>query len=222
MTSIHTKFYPDGSLRYIEFKNIHGFHRPDGPSYLSWHTNGQLAYQSYRINEKWNNFFDTNTNLTIPASQQWYTNGQLEYQEYYVDNKRNNFFNHETNKTIPAFQYWSDNGQLAYQSYFINDKRNNFFDKNTNLTIPALQRWYSDGQPAYQQYYINNHCISHENFATLYHILPYYIKKYLHKIHSRNKLKAYNEHLAMQEYIYRPAGPTAKDLKMSFESKTKN
>jgi len=185
MTSVYYKFYDDGSLQSLEFKNICGYHRDDGPSAQYWYENGQLFYQEYYINGKLHR-------VDGPAYQYWYSNGQLQCQYYFINCQK-----HRVDG--PARQNWYENGQLEYQIYYINGQLHR--DNG-----PADQFWYRNGQLCYQQYYINSTQYPVNHIYRLKLKFTILIKSFLHWLHTKNMEKACKEHIAMQEYILRPGG----------------
>ena len=58
----------------------------------------------YYTNGKMENYFDPETNITIPAFRLYYYGGGLQVQIYYVNGKIQNFFDTETNEVIPAYR----------------------------------------------------------------------------------------------------------------------
>lgn len=89
------------------FKN-HQYHRLDGPTRTSWHTNGKIYLQEWFKHGK-------RHRLNNPAYIKWYDNGsRLEESWYYLGQL------HRLDG--PAFSRWHLNGQLINISWFQNDK----------------------------------------------------------------------------------------------------
>ena len=157
---------------------------------------------------------------TIPAYTHYYSDGTISYIAYAIDGKFNNYNDPDTGEVIPAEREWWSNGNIARVEYSINNKLNNHFDKETNTIIPAYRFWWNNGLRGRHIYHINGTEISNNDFMTLYHTLPFYVKKFLSRVHSRNKRRSRAEYFAMQEYILRPGGEVAKKLESEFK-KTK-
>jgi len=102
------------------------WHREDGPAFIKYYNNGNLAYEEYRINNK-------RHRLDGPACINYY-NGLVEYEEYRFNDKIHRLDG-------PACIEYDNNSNITFASYWINGMsytKENYYNELLKLKVQSL------------------------------------------------------------------------------------
>lgn len=102
-------YYGDGQIECVKYINESlGFHREDGPAYITWFPDGIKYYEGYFMN-------NSAHRVDGPATQYFHTNGNKEFEIYYLNGIKHR-------EDGPAFTLWLRNGNKEREEYWLNGK----------------------------------------------------------------------------------------------------
>jgi antitoxin component YwqK of YwqJK toxin-antitoxin module len=96
-------FYPNGNVRFQEWRLNGKYHNEESPAYISYYENGNIAYQDW--------YLDGNChNEEGPARISYYEDGKVEFREWFLDGKyltKGDFTSLNMIKKMDAFELFS-------------------------------------------------------------------------------------------------------------------
>jgi hypothetical protein len=95
-------------------------HRMDGPAYQERSRDGQLIYEGWSVQGRWDR-------TDGPARQWWNSEGKLTGEEWYLDDRMHCPFG-------PAYRMWDDAGRLTVEEWGVGGYLH-------RLDGPAVQKW---------------------------------------------------------------------------------